>query len=754
MDAETFDTTYLSQFNPRQREAVHAVDGPVLLLAVPGSGKTTVLVARLGYMLYCRGIPASKILTMTYTVAATQEMRLRFARLFGDEDARKLKFCTINALALRIIHHCGRQVGRPPFEQLEDNSTLLGELYRQVNDEFPVPGMVKELQRNITYLKNQMLTPEEIQQLDTGIDGFQEIYRRYCGILRDRRQMDFDDQLVYAKTILETQPEVRSYFQERYPYLCVDESQDTSKIQHAIIRLLASKQKNLFLVGDEDQSIYGFRGACPEALMRFEEDYPGAKVLLMEDNYRSTPEILEMANGFIRKNILRRQKVIRSNRESGCPVQIIYAVSRETQYAYLVECAKNAAAPMAVLYRNNDSALPLIDLLDSLKIPFGTRAVEDTFFSSRLVSDIGDIIRFSREPDNGELFFRIYYKLNCGIDKQNARQAARRSAQSGKPILWELLRQQDLKGYVREAVTGILDQLPLLQTDSAKIGLLRIWNSLGYGKYAKSRGTDLDKFYILQNLAARQPSLSALLERLEALRALMKQAQGSRDAMVQLSTIHSSKGLEYDTVYLLDILDGLLPKKPDTGQDGPALYALQEERRLFYVAMTRAKDKLYLFACNGYPSAFLAEVLKELPQAKPEDGDVFYSIRGNLCGRGYCHRVYGDGVIQANCEENCLISFEEGEYALLSLGQMLEERRVPRKRPEAEALKEPPQKPTQARLAKAREGAAILHVSLGKGTIVSYRPPYVTVRFAGDTKAFDLPTSLQKGWLRFPEKEE
>lgn len=140
MDAQCFDTTYLSQFNPQQREAVHAVEGPVLLLAVPGSGKTTVLVARLGYMLYCAGIPASKILTMTYTVAATEEMRRRFARQFGEEDARRLKFCTINALALRIIHYCARQVGRPPFEQLEDGAGLLRELYYQVNEEFPVPA--------------------------------------------------------------------------------------------------------------------------------------------------------------------------------------------------------------------------------------------------------------------------------------------------------------------------------------------------------------------------------------------------------------------------------------------------------------------------------------------------------------------------------------------------------------------------------------------------------------------------------------
>lgn len=754
MDAQCFDTTYLSHFNPQQREAVHAVDGPVLLLAVPGSGKTTVLVARLGYMLYCAGIPASKILTMTYTVAATEEMRRRFAGQFGDEDARKLKFCTINALALRIIHHCARQAGRPPFALLEDNSELLGELYRQVNEEFPVPGVVRELQKNITYLKNQMLTPEEIENLDTGIDSFGEIYRRYCGILRDRRQMDYDDQLVYAKTILETQPQVLAYFQDRYPYLCVDESQDTSKIQHAILRLLAAGHGNLFLVGDEDQSIYGFRGACPEALMRFEEDYPGAKVLLMEENYRSTPEILSMANGFVRKNILRRQKTIRPNRESGDPVQIIYAVSREAQYDYLALCGQHTDGSTAVLYRNNDSALPLIDLLDSQGIPFGMRSMEDTFFTSRLVSDIGDIIHFSQEPGNEELFFRIYYKLNCGIDRQSAREACRRSKTSGKPILWELLRQRDLKSFARESVTGVMDQLPLLQTDSAKAGLLRIWNSLGYGKYAKSRGTDLDKSFILQNLAARQPSLQALLDRLEALKELVKQSQGSREAKLQLSTIHSSKGLEYDTVYLLDLLDGILPKKPDTGQDGPALYALQEERRLFYVAMTRAKNKLYLFACSGCTSAFLAEVLKELPQQKPEDGDIFYSIRGNLCGRGYCHREHGDGVIRANCEDACLIAYENGTQALLPLGQMLAQRKVPRKKPEEDRPKEPPQQPTQERLSQAREGAVLLHVTLGRGTIVSYRPPYVTVRFSADTKAFDLPASLQKGWLRFPEKDE
>lgn len=293
MDRETFDRKYTGRLNRQQAEAVHAAEGAVLLLAVPGSGKTTVLVTRLGYMLCCCGIPADKILTMTYTKAATREMRQRFARLFGEDCPDIPEFRTINGVSSKIIDFYAKtHSGGNAFRLMEDEgllSKLVSDLYRALSGEFATQGVIKELRRNITYVKNSMLDKEEIDDLDTGFEQFPELYRRYNLALRKQHWMDYDDQMVYAKTILEKHADVLTHFQDMFPYICVDESQDTSKIQHSIIQLLAQKSGNIFMVGDEDQSIYGFRAAYPEALMRFEQTYPNARVLLMEENYRSTP---------------------------------------------------------------------------------------------------------------------------------------------------------------------------------------------------------------------------------------------------------------------------------------------------------------------------------------------------------------------------------------------------------------------------------------------------------------------------------
>ena len=287
----------MPQFSEQQKAAVRETEGPVLLLAVPGSGKTTVLVTRLGYMALCRGIDPAHILAVTYTVAATRELRARFTARFPELAGHTPEFRTINGLSSKIIEACGRQRG--PAFALQENAgelaALVGRIYQALNGDYPTDSTIREVRTAITYCKNMMLSADEIAAQDFGLPRFSELYTHYCAALREARQMDYDDQMAYALAILRKQPEILAEFQARYPYLCVDESQDTSRVQHAIIELLAKKTGNLFMVGDEDQSIYGFRAAYPEALLRFSSVWPGAKTLLLEDNYRSTPEILRLA---------------------------------------------------------------------------------------------------------------------------------------------------------------------------------------------------------------------------------------------------------------------------------------------------------------------------------------------------------------------------------------------------------------------------------------------------------------------------
>ena len=326
MEKTAFETAHMAALNPQQRAAVAAVDGPVLLLAVPGSGKTTVLITRLGYMTEVCGIAPESILTMTYTVAATQEMRARFAARFGDAEAARMEFRTINGVAARIIALYSRMYGRTPPDLLQsesDTTPLLLQLWQSINHEYAAESTLKELRTAITYIKNMCLTDAELDELETDLENLPELYRAYQQALKARHKMDYDDQLCFALQILNGAPAVAAAFRKRYRYFCVDESQDTSRVQHEIIRVLAQQSGNLFMVGDEDQSIYGFRAAYPQALMDFEKTYPGARVLLMEENYRSREPILAAANRFVARNRYRRPKTIAPTQGAGEPIRVV-----------------------------------------------------------------------------------------------------------------------------------------------------------------------------------------------------------------------------------------------------------------------------------------------------------------------------------------------------------------------------------------------------------------------------------------------
>ncbi len=748
VDREAFDRKYTRRLNPQQTEAVHAVDGAVLLLAVPGSGKTTVLVTRLGYMLCCYGIAPDQILTMTYTRAATREMKQRFSRLFGDDCPQIPQFRTINGVSSKIISFYTQDHGKgQAFPLIEDEGALaklVSDLYRELSGEYATQSVTKGLRRCIAYAKNMMLNQEEISQLDTGFEKFPELYSRYNQALRRQRWMDYDDQMVYAKTILERYPDVLAHFQEAFPYICVDESQDTSRIQHAIINLLARKSGNIFLVGDEDQSIYGFRAAYPDALMQFERTYPGARVL-MEENYRSTPEILRTADAFIRRNHDRRPKTIRPTRASGAGVHLVRAADRAAQYAWFIHAAVHSDGQIAVLYRNNDSVLPLIDLLDRRGIPYRCRQTDDTFFTHRIVTDILDIIAFAHDGQNTEVFLRIYYKLGGGISKKEAEFACEKSAASGKPILQELLRFPQLPTFVRDSVTGLISLLPRLLTDPAQRGLDCIWQELRYRDYVERQQLDGNRFEILRLLAAQEPSLDGLTDRLAYLRDLVTRPPAAPDAGVLLSTVHSSKGLEYDTVYLLDVLDGILPAADPKEPEDQKLY--QEERRIFYVAMTRAKDHLFLFSCLNRESSFIRELQKDLPVETSEADDVFGSVEIDPCGKPYHHARKGRGTVLACCQGRCLVEYSGGEMQLLTVGEMYDQRRLLQRLPEKPAVRK-----EGVSVAGAIAGRSVVHTVFGPGRITAYKDPVVTIRFpkVGE-KHFILSESIKRGLLRYKD---
>lgn len=741
MEWKEFEITFSVKLNQQQKEAVQSTKGPVLLLAVPGSGKTTVLVTRLGYMIYCKNIPPERILTVTYTVAATKDMSERFAVRFGEDMAKRLEFRTINGICAMIIQYYGRRIGKTPFELVKDEKATTGMLIRICQDHgmgYPTESDLKNVRTLITYIKNMMLNEEELQKLEEESDiRIAGIYREYCRQMREQKLMDYDDQMLYAYNILRKDPGVLAYFQNRYPYICVDEAQDTSKIQHAIIALLAAGTGNLFMVGDEDQSIYGFRAAYPEALLSFEKKHPGAKVLLMEENFRSNAKIVEAADKFIQKNTLRHEKHMRAAREAGADIREISLKSRKAQYVYLMKAAQECTTGMAgmsgseehrgradasvtetaVLYRDNECAIPLIDLLERKNIPYRMRNADLSFFTHRTVLDVQNIIRFAMDPKDTELFMQIYYRLKLFFNKKDALRYAQISQEKDMEVLDAALKYGNLEKYQEDNIRNLKRQMVRILNMPGDEAVNQILTYMGYQDYLKKMGMNANKLETVKLIGRRVESPEKLLERLEELRMIIQEKVSDKDCPFILSTMHASKGLEYDTVYLLDVMDGILPEKvlanPRTASK-EELETYEEERRLFYVGVTRAKNQLNVFTTNK-PSKFCSELLgkRNLRENQQKEyagikkwGDYSpagtYGIKGNGMYHGY-----GTG----------------------------------------HGFQKQPGKSYQELADALGEGMIVKHKKFGEGVVVDMEGEHIRIQFGDNVKNMDLKVLARLGML-------
>lgn len=741
MEWKEFETTFSVKLNQQQKEAVQSTKGPVLLLAVPGSGKTTVLVTRLGYMIYCKNIPPERILTVTYTVAATKDMSERFAVRFGEDMAKRLEFRTINGICAMIIQYYGRRIGKTPFELVKDEKATTGMLIKICQDHgmgYPTESDLKNVRTLITYIKNMMLNEEELQKLEEESDiRIAGIYREYCRQMREQKLMDYDDQMLYAYNMLRKDPGVLAYFQNRYPYICVDEAQDTSKIQHAIIALLAAGTGNLFMVGDEDQSIYGFRAAYPEALLSFEKKHPGAKVLLMEENFRSNAKIVEAADKFIQKNTLRHEKHMRAAREAGADIREISLKSRKAQYVYLMKAAQECTTGMAgmsgseehkgradasvtetaVLYRDNECAIPLIDLLERKNIPYRMRNADLSFFTHRTVLDVQNIIRFAMDPKDTELFMQIYYRLKLFFNKKDALRYAQISQEKDMEVLDAALKYGNLEKYQEDNIRNLKRQMVRILNMPGDEAVNQILTYMGYQDYLKKMGMNANKLETVKLIGSRVESPEKLLERLEELRTIIQEKVSDKDCPFILSTMHASKGLEYDTVYLLDVMDGILPEKVLANSRTASkeeLETYEEERRLFYVGVTRAKNQLNVFTTNK-PSKFCSELLGKRNLRENQQKEYAGIKKWGDYSPAGTYGIKGNGMYHG---------YGTGHGSQKQPGKSYQEL--------ADAL---------------GEGMIVKHKKFGEGVVVDMEGEHIRIQFGDNVKNMDLKVLARLGML-------
>lgn len=700
MDYNTYKQKYNILLNPQQESAVKQISGQTLLLAVPGSGKTTVIVARLGYMIFCKGIRPENILTMTYNVSAAADMKKRFFDKFGDDFSGNIEFRTINGFCAKVIMFYERVRNTKAFELMDEGkmTKILRAIYLDMTHEFPSESTVKEIKTKLVYCKNMMLPEEEIKKMKIGECDFFDFFTRYKQYKQENRLMDYDDQLDFALRILLKNPDILSYYQNKFRYISIDEAQDTSKIQHIIIRLLARAHKNIFMVGDEDQSIYGFRAAYPQALLEFKKVYPDGNVLLMEKNYRSTHDIVSKANSFIKLNKCRHDKNMCTDNQTDIPVKNIVLKDCKHQYNYIVKMLENNDEELAILYRNNDSALPLIDLFEKNNIKYRLKENDGIFFSINTVVDILNILLFAFTPSDSSLFCDFYYKIGLKIKKDIVTESARIHKNSSAPFLKTLEAHPSFEKWQIKKIIETERHLIHLKKLNSYSAILYILSKMEYSKFIKERGLDETKIKTLLAIANQNPELPLFLQRMAVLKTIVNNGSTDPDSKIILSTIHSSKGLEYDNVLMIDVRDGIFPTTVidnEEEKDVPEALRneLEEERRLFYVGVTRAKNKLEIFDYEAIygekceTALFLRQLLgiqknaklreraeksknhtalseKRIKPAreKPMSGQEITKLLSQYkTGMKVEHKTYGKGVIDELKPPICRILIDGGE---------------------------------------------------------------------------------------------
>ncbi len=693
------------------------------MLAGAGSGKTRVLTARIAHLIRDRGLAPQRIFAVTFTNKAAGEMRARVAALLGA-DPRGLWIGTFHALAARLLRREAAHLGfgsNFTIYDADDSESFIRRLLDQrgLSPKANPPRAVHAL---ISAAKNRMIAPEEFAVTADGplVRAAAEVYAALGPALKQANAMDFDDLLLHPLQLFREHPDRLSYWQHRFEHVLVDEFQDTNSAQYRLVKLLAAPHGNLCVVGDDDQAIYGWRGADVRHMLAFQQDFPGTTLIKLEQNYRSTQVILDAANGVIAGNVQRLGKTLFTAKQGGEAVTLLTAADERDEAEWLAaELVRRAAETdvphegMAILYRTNAQSRALEETFRRRGIPYRLVGAV-SFYERREVKDLLAYLRLVANPADDEAFLRVVNVPRRGIGEASLAQLIRTAAQWGKPLLAVVAtaeRVPDLRPNVREAFVGVAR---LVEDVRARFGeadpatvLEAVIDVVGYEQYLVEEGAEgierLDNVRELVAGAAEWAEEAAtdgdeageevggeggttLLQRYLTQVALVTPAddRGSGAANgVTLMTVHMAKGLEWPVVALAGLEDGLFPLGRASGEPG----GLEEERRLCYVGLTRAREKLYLsWARTRYrngrfelaePSRFLeavpATVVEERSTTPRWDGAAAFAQRAArarrvplepeepawaveaasqdapryVAGERVRHRKFGGGVVRA-----------------------------------------------------------------------------------------------------------
>lgn len=638
--------------NKPQKEAVFHTEGPLLILAGAGSGKTRVLTHRIAYLIEEKGVNPWNILAITFTNKAAEEMRQRVDSLVGI-GAESIWVSTFHSMCVRILRRYIDRLGydnRFTIYDTDDQKTLMKEVCRKTDID---TKRFKErmLLSVISSAKNEMILPEEFE-LNAGGDFVQlkiaKVYKEYEAQMRANNALDFDDLLVKTVQLLETQPDVRENYQERFRYIMVDEYQDTNTVQFRLVSLFAGKYRNLCVVGDDDQSIYKFRGANIRNILDFEKEFSDAKVIKLEQNYRSVGNVLEVANSVIRNNKGRKEKTLWTDNEKGEKIRLRQFDTAYDEAQFIAEDIKDETAQganysdHAVLYRTNAQSRLLEEKFVAMNIPY--KIVGGINFYSR--REIKDVLSYLKTIDNGKDDLAVRRIINVpkrGIGLTTINRIQESAAARGIGFYDALSAPDLIPGIGRSAskldsFAALIEYFKGRSEESGVTDLLtEVIEKTGYTESLEAddpeeleaRVQNIDelvsKAAVYEESCSdrgERPTLSGFLEEV-ALVADIDSVAEDRDYVI-LMTLHSAKGLEFPHVYLAGMEDGLFPSYMSISGDDPE--ELEEERRLCYVGVTRAEEKLTLTCARmrlvrgerQYNS--MSRFIKEMPSALIDTG--------------------------------------------------------------------------------------------------------------------------------------
>lgn len=586
-------------FNISQREAIRHKDGPMLVLAGPGSGKTLVITERTKYLIQECGISPSNILVITFTKAAATEMKERFFRLMDGKNY-PVTFGTFHAVFFAILKHAYHYSADNIIRE-EQRIGCIREIVARHRLEYEDEmELVQNILGEIGLVKNTGIDIAHYYSKNCAEEMFRRIYSEYHEYLYRHHLIDFEDMLIYTWELLCERKDILAAWQNKYRYILIDETQDINKIQYDIVKLLAGERQNVFMVGDDDQSIYRFRGAKPEIMLHFKDDFPKAKMVLLDTNYRSQENIVNSALNLISHNKERYGKRIQASREAGTEVEYALFESQRQENLRIIRDIAEAKErggsfeDFAVLFRTNTQPRLLMEQLMEYNVPFRTKERVPNLYEHWIAKDIFAYVRIAMGSRERRDFLQIMNRPKRYISRDSL------DEEYVAFDVWEWFFEE--QPWVAERIRKLEADIKRLERMNPYAAVNYIRKGIGYDEfleeYADYRRIRVDDLYdVLDELQESSKGFEDydgwfhhMEEYTKELERLYQNQQEAGEC-VTLSTLHSAKGLEYETVYLIDVNEGIMPyKKAVLDSD------IEEERRMFYVGMTRAKKNLHLFS--------------------------------------------------------------------------------------------------------------------------------------------------------------